>query len=360
MTAMPGGDRPVAALPDIDARVDLHPRLARPSGTAGLVLLLALSLASCAPSPADRPVHLFVAASLQEAVGEIGAGLAPDAAQAADGADGEPPIEVRLNVASSGVLRRQIERSDRADLFFSASTEEMQRLIDAGRVDPSQVLEPLSNALVLIAADAGEGPACDPDPSACLRAAARLAIGNPDSVPAGRYARQWLEALGAWSDLEDRLLPTPDVRAALAAVRSGGAPLGVVYATDAALFPELVVVHRVPPETPGAPEIRYALAPVRSGDDDTQGARGSRQELRHEARVRRVLDALVGPSARAVYQRHGFTVLPVSAQSPPASTSQRPLHHGDARVAAVRVRSTSPDAHATMASTRTALERRTP
>jgi molybdate transport system substrate-binding protein len=125
-----------------------------------------------------------------------------------------------------------------------------------------------------------------------LQAIGRLAVADPQAVPAGVYARTWLESLGLWDRLKDRVIPTLNVRAALAAVESEHAEAGIVYRTDAAISARVKVGFEVPREQ--GPAIVYPLAPVAASAKPATGAL-----VRH----------LTSDAAREVYRRHGFVVL---------------------------------------------------
>jgi molybdate transport system substrate-binding protein len=116
-----------------------------------------------------------------------------------------------------------------------------------------------------------------------------VALGNPDSVPAGVYARRWLEQAGVWPAVAGRVVPTVTVRAALAAVRSGRADLAVVYATDARTAPGVPVLYTVP--LGDAPPVRYPAAVV---------------DGPHRAAAERFLAWLRGPDAGSVFTAAGF------------------------------------------------------
>jgi molybdate transport system substrate-binding protein len=129
----------------------------------------------------------------------------------------------------------------------------------------------------------------------------RLALANPEAVPAGRYAKAWLESQGQWTAVAGRIVPALDVRAALAAVESGAVDAGVVYRTDAAASRRVRVAYLVP-EGEG-PRIVYALAALRS--------RPNLETARAAAAW------LCGPEASAVFERFGFVVRPAESQDPP-------------------------------------------
>ncbi|MDX1546097.1 MAG: molybdate ABC transporter substrate-binding protein [Rhodothermales bacterium] len=213
-------------------------------GLAGLALLLG----GCAREDAAprRTVTVFAAASLTDALGAVA-----DSFETA-----QPAYRVVLNVAATSLLARQIEQGAPADVFFSANPAWMRRVEAAGRVAPP-VLEPLANRLV-VAAPAGAPPL---DGLAALAQQERIALADPDHVPAGLYAREGLVCAELWEAVRPRIVPTLDVRAALLAVRSGAAGLAVVYASDVAADPSVQVVLRWPEAC--HPEIRYAVARLR-------------------------------------------------------------------------------------------------
>lgn len=198
---------------------------------------------------------------------------------------------VVLNLASSGTLALQITRGAPVDLFFSADETRMDLLEREGLVRVEDRVDLLSNRLVVVvSAEEPEAPIRPED----LRRFRRIAIGDPDSVPAGVYARQWLLSEGLWDALQDRLIPTVDVRAALAAVEGGHAGAAIVYATDAQISRRVRVALKVP--TSRAPRIVYPLAVIAASA--------------HALEARRLAAWLASPEARAVFEEYGFTVLP--------------------------------------------------
>lgn len=254
---------------------------------ASLLVLLAGTLAGLAqahPATAARPViTVFAAASLTESLGESARGY-----EAAQG------VTVKLSVAASSVLARQIESGAAADLFISADSAWMDYLEERGLVQATSRRDLLGNRLVLVA-PAGSRVVVDLRPGVDLAAAlgsdGRLAIAEPEGVPAGRYAVAALQALGAWQAVENRTVPAENVRAALAFVARGEAPLGVVYATDAAVEPRVRVVATFPPES-HAP-IVYPAALIRGASPAAAA----------------FLAWLAGPEAGIIFTTAGFTVL---------------------------------------------------
>ncbi|UWR23433.1 molybdate ABC transporter substrate-binding protein [Sulfitobacter sp. S190] len=195
-----------------------------------LLLLLPLPLAA-----QDRAVTVFAAASLRDALGAIAQDF------------GTP---VRFSFGGSGSMARQVAAGAPADVVVLAHKDWMAWLVAGGHVDTDAVRSVASGQLVLIG-QTGGAALTTPD-SATLKAAldgGRLAIGQRDSVPAGSYARDWLRHIGAWDALKPHLAETDNVRAALALVAQGAAPLGVVYAADAAADPRVSVRYAIPPDS---------------------------------------------------------------------------------------------------------------
>jgi molybdate transport system substrate-binding protein len=201
--------------------------------------LLLLALICAAPSQAVRPGAPLVlaAASLQEAL--------TDAADAWARRGHPRPV---LAFAASSALARQVEAGAPADLFISADREWIDQLAMRGLLRPGTRADLTGNQLVLIAA-AGSRLVLRPAPGFALARAlgtGRLAVADPDAVPAGIYARQALTSLGVWPQVAGQLARAENVRAALALVARGAAPLGVVYATDARAEPRVTVLGTFP------------------------------------------------------------------------------------------------------------------
>lgn len=237
-----------------------------------LVVCLALGAATRA---AAEDVRVFAAASLADALGEIGR-----AWLAASGAS------VSFNFGASSDLSRQIRASAPADLFVSADAAQMDALEHEGLLRAGSRCDLLSNTLVVIV----------PSTSSARVAAARdllgfrrIALADPQAVPAGVYARAWLERIGLWSQIAPRVVPTLHVRAALAAVESENVDAGVVYRTDAASSTRARVALEVPRAE--GPRIVYPVAVL---------ARSTSPE------AERLAAYLRSPAARAVFERLGF------------------------------------------------------
>lgn len=218
-----------------------------------LAALLAIAslfpLSACGEPPAPQGPVVLAASSMQEALEE-----------AADDWDEQGHLRPVLSFAGSGALARQIGIGSQADLYISADKTWMDWLAgsDALQTDSRAVLA--GNGLVLIAPMGSAG--AFPGKGEWLRALgeSRLALADPQAVPAGRYGKAALIWLGAWPEVKDRLALTADVRGALALVSRGDAALGVVYASDAAADPRVRTVGPFP-EDSHAP-IAYEIARV--------------------------------------------------------------------------------------------------
>ncbi len=217
-----------------------------------ILLMLALPWAA----RAEAPLTVFAAASLTNAMQDIGALWA---------AAGHPrPV---FSFASSSTLAQQIEHGAPADLFLSADEKWMDDLARHGGLAAGTRHDLVGNSLVLVE------PAVHLrrvtlapglDVSAVLGPAGRLAVGDPAHVPAGLYAKQALQALGLWPALQARLAPADSVRSALRLVELGEAPAGIVYATDVGVSPKLAIAGTFPASSHDP--IRYPAAVVKSGD----------------------------------------------------------------------------------------------
>jgi molybdate transport system substrate-binding protein len=189
------------------------------------------------------------AASLSNAFGEI--------SEAYESA--HPDTHITLNFAASDVLLKQVEQGAPADVFASADEATMDRAARSNRIDAGSRMDFAANSLVLIVPIRGTAPAALADLN--KETYQRIAIGNPDSVPAGRYAKQALVDAKLWDGLHPRLVQAQNVRQALDYVARGETDAGFVYATDAATQADKVhVALTVPTATP----VRYPAAAVGS------------------------------------------------------------------------------------------------
>lgn len=252
------------------------------------VLALALSLGLAQNVPSPPPITVSAAVSLTDALTAI----AGTYASAGHGT-------VRFNFGASNVLARQITGGAPVDVFVSADQAQMDTVAKAGLVLEGTRVDLLSNQLAVVV------PSDRPRTFTSIRditdpALKRIAIGDPAAVPAGVYARQYLEKEGLWTAVESRVVPAGSVRAALAAVESGAADAAIVYRTDARTALRATVAWVVP--AAAGPRIVYAAAVMK-------GSRSMNE-------ARRFLDYLRGPDAVRTFERLGFTVLHQSAAVP--------------------------------------------
>ncbi len=242
-----------------------------------LVLLLAAALA---PAASAGEVSVFAAASLTDALKEIGI------AYEKSGGD-----RVVFNFAASNLLGRQIAEGAPADLFLSADEATMDRLEKGGHVVPGSRKSLLSNRLVVVVPFDSSLEMKTIADLAAPRVRA-LALAEPQTVPAGIYAKQYLQSQKLWSRVIDRVVPTENVRAALAAVEAGNVDAGIVYKTDAGISKKVKVAFEVPAAE--GPRISYPLALV---------AESPRLDA-----ARRFLACLESPDGLAVFKRFGFEI----------------------------------------------------
>lgn len=243
--------------------------------------LAVLALCTCANAArADDAVLVYAAASLT--------GVMQDLAPLWTAAGG---ATLKVSLAGSSVLARQIQHGAPADVFISANPGWMDLLDHDALVVPGTRSNLLENSLVLIAHDPSAPPqTVGPDfDLKDLLAGGRLAMALVDAVPAGIYGKTALKNLGLWTDLSPLVAQTDNVRAALALVASGAAPLGIVYATDAQAEPRVHVIATFPENL--HPTIRYPVAAIAQPDPASALA---------------FLSFLQSDPARAVFTQHGF------------------------------------------------------
>ncbi|MFB9948514.1 molybdate ABC transporter substrate-binding protein [Rhizobium puerariae] len=239
-----------------------------------------LSLAGLAgPAAAQEKVTVFAAASMKNALDN------------ANKAWGKPVV---VSYAASSALAKQIETGAPADIFISADLDWMKYVADKKLVKEGTQSNWLGNRIVLVAAKDNAAPV-DIKPGldlAGLLKGGKLAMGAPDSVPAGKYGKAALEKLGAWASVEKSVAGAESVRAALALVSRGEAPYGIVYATDAAADPGVAVVGTFPADT--HPPIIYPIAILSESRSPDTAA---------------YLEYLKSSQAAPFFEKEGFTVL---------------------------------------------------
>jgi molybdate transport system substrate-binding protein len=233
------------------------------------ILCAAVLLSSLVATAADKSLLVFAAASTAGAVTSTSRDF-----------QSSKHVKVSASFAGTNELLRQLKAGAKADLFLAAD----EASVDALGKSALKRVALLSNELGVIVPS--ESPVKQLAPEE-LKAMKSLSLADPAGVPAGKYAKAWLEKKALWEGVAGRVIPALDARAALAAVESGRAAAGIVYATDAATSDKVRVVYRVPLSE--GPRIIYTLALLR----DSPEAHG-------------YFDYLQGDEARAVFSRLGF------------------------------------------------------
>ncbi|MBI3196975.1 MAG: molybdate ABC transporter substrate-binding protein [Rhodospirillales bacterium] len=242
------------------------------------------ALLSALPTHArSREVVVLAAASLKNALDDVAAAWTRQTGTA-----------LRISYAASPALARQIEAGIPADLFISADVRWMDHVAGRKLVEPASRFDFLGNEIVLIA---GKDSRVDLriDKGFALRTAlgdGRLAMANVDAVPAGKYGKAALEALGVWASVADRVAQAENVRMALTLVSRGEAPLGIVYRTDAAADDKVRIVGAFPAGS--HPPIVYPMALLASSTNPDAAA---------------FVAYLKSPAARPFFEKQGFIVL---------------------------------------------------
>ena len=247
-----------------------------------LILTGWLTLLGLALSVRAAEVDVFAAASLTDSLRQI--------ATAYEKQSGDKII---FNFGASSTLARQIEAGAPADIFFSADEAKMDALEKKGLIDAATRKDRLGNSLVVVV------PA---DSTLSIQSARdltntsveKIALADPKAVPAGVYAKAWLEQQHLWSAVETKIVPTENVRAALAAVESGNVAAGIVYKTDAGISKKVKVAYQVPLKD--APDIIYPLALVK--------------ETRQPKAARKFLEYLESADVSNIFEKFGFSIRP--------------------------------------------------
>jgi molybdate transport system substrate-binding protein len=248
------------------------------------ILAFLIALAASPPVTAQDTITVFAAASLRNALDDVDAAFTE-----------RTGVKVIASYGATSALARQIEQGAPADVFAAADMKWMDYAVARKLIVPATRVDLLGNRLVLIApktarldhVDVGQG-----FDLAKLAGAGRIAVADPQAVPAGRYAKQALTALGGWAAVEPKLAPAENVRAALSYVARGEAPLGIVYATDAKVEPGVKIVG-VFPETSHQPVI-YPFAVVAASKDAPTAA---------------YMNFIQSAAAKAIFEKYGFSFL---------------------------------------------------
>jgi molybdate transport system substrate-binding protein len=240
--------------------------------------LLVAFLIFCVQSLSAAQLTIFAAISLTDALTEIAALYKQVSGNT-----------FQFNFAGSNELARQINAGAAADLFFSADELKMDDLERQNRLVPKTRRSLLGNTLVIvIPKDASSAIA---SPADLPKAVHRLALANPDAVPAGIYAKQYLMKLFLWENLRPLIVPTENVRACLAAVETGNADAGIVYKTDALISKRSKIAYEVP--VADGPPISYPIAVIKDSQSIEEATKAE--------------DFLASAPAMKIFQKYGFT-----------------------------------------------------
>lgn len=242
------------------------------------ILLLVLSVVASAALPA-ADITVFAAASLSDALKEIAVTYEP--------ASGDKLV---FNLGGSSALARQIREGAPADVFFSADEAKLNELAKVGLIENDTRRSLLSNTLVIVVNK--EAGARITEPADLAKLTGRLALAEPQTVPAGIYAKEYLQKAGLWSQVAGKVVGTDNVRACLAAVEAGNADAGIVYKTDALISKKVTIAYEVP--AADGPDISYPLVVVKGA--------------KNPAAARKFVDFLASAPAKAVFRKHGFRV----------------------------------------------------
>jgi len=224
-------------------------------------------------------VNVYAAASLTDVLKEIAANYEK---QSSD--------KIVFNFGASSILARQIIERAPADIFFSADEAKIDILQIGGLIVNDTRRDMLSNSLVIVVPN--DSKLAIASPNDLLTKTQKIAIAEPRAVPAGIYTKEYLSGLGLWEKLKPKIVPTENVRAALAAVESGNVDAGFVYKTDADISKKVKIAFSVPIEK--GPAIRYPVAIVK----ESKNRLGAENFLRY----------LQSDNARKLFERYGFIV----------------------------------------------------
>jgi len=247
-----------------------------------VLLMLLMMLPGCTQEGQEQTaLNVFAAISLTDALGEIGTAFTA-----------ENGVKIYYNFAASTTLQRQLEKGATADIFISASPRQVVALETNGLLEVESRKDLLTNRLVLVS-DQSAGISVETLTHLAIPEISRIAIGHPNIVPAGTYAKEALARFGLWETLQSKFVFGTDVRATLAYVTAGNADVAIVYKTDTTLTQRIKVLYQLPLET-YTPIIYPAV--VMKGSP-------------HKQLARRFMTYLHSMESGEVFEKHGFTFL---------------------------------------------------
>ena len=246
-------------------------------GLLPLLVMMGLGVENIfAADNAPQPVQVFAAASLRDGMTETAADF-----------EKEYGTKVELNFEGSNTLRLQIEKGAPCDVFISADVDNAKRLAEEDLVVPDGRMEIMRNTLVVIG---GLQETELSDLRGLAAASGYLSLADPETVPAGKYAKQALTTAGLWEILKDRIVPGVDVRAALAQVEKGNARFGIVYRTDAGISDEVRILYAIP-ESYHSP-VTYVACLIRLQPENLQ--------------AKSFFEFLKSAHVKTIFERYGF------------------------------------------------------
>lgn len=243
--------------------------------------LAILALGAMTQAALADTVTVFAAASTKNAMDEIAQKYQEDTGN-----------DLQVSLAGSSALARQIQQGAPADIFLSANVGWMDALEEDGLIVPESRSDLLTNSIVLVSSEGGDPVTISPELDlAGMLGEGHLAMALVEAVPAGIYGKASLQALGMWEEIEPKVAQADNVRAALALVSSGEAPLGIVYSTDAVADANVSVLGTFPAAS--HPPIIYPVAAIRESDNPLNAA---------------FLAYLRGPVGTEAFERQGFGI----------------------------------------------------
>ena len=258
--------------------------------TATYALLIGLIGISCSSIPVTEPktvspsLMVFAAASLSDVLPEVGTIY-----------ENQSKEDLVFNFAGTNLLAQQILASSKADIFVSANEKWMDTVERAGQIEHGTRKTLFSNTLVLVA-QYGSTWTVNEATNLCELDFQLLALGNPDAVPAGHYAKQWLETVpcrnrNLWKTIAGRISPTPNVRAVIGQIEATDKILGIVYQTDyIAAKDRIQIIYTIPANE--GPPISYTIAQL--------------QNTKNPKIAKSFIKFLFSDTAQIIFKKHGF------------------------------------------------------
>ncbi len=256
-------------------------RVIRSCVAIGLLMLLMMLIGCTQGEQKQAELNVFAAISLTDALEEIGTAFTT-----------ENGVKIFYNFAASTTLQRQLEKGATADVFISASPRQVVALETNGLLETESRKDLLTNRLVLVS-DQNAGVSMETLTNLAIPEISRIAIGHPNIVPAGAYAKEALVHFGLWETLQSKFVFGTDVRATLAYVTAGNADVAIVYKTDTTLTERIKVLYQLPLET-YTPIIYPAVV---------------MKDSPHKQLARRFMTHLHSMESGEVFEKHGFTFL---------------------------------------------------